>query len=350
MISLKKYMDEANNHGKRPRIDADEVLPLAISAYRSALIEIGSCGRDACPGLGDEMQQNMERVDERLEHELSAETVTSSEREVREQLRAWGSHAARHMQSQTGEIKELLLVMARTAEAVGERDQRCAKQLSDVTIQLQRIATLEDITQIRASIKRSAQELKTSVDKMAAEGKAAVEKARAEITTYQNKLEEAEQIASRDSLTGMRSRLWVENMIERRIESGAPFALAVVDLNGFKKVNDEHGHLAGDDLLKQFATELKSACRSSDVIGRWGGDEFIIVLDCNMEQAQTQVLRLREWSCGDYTLETPKGPVKLPVSAAIGLAEFKPGEKMKDVVAHADAAMYKDKSASGGGR
>ena len=72
-------------------------------------------------------------------------------------------------------MKELLLVMARTAESVSARDQRCAGQMSAVTERLKAIASLEDLTEIRASIEKSATELKTSIDRMTAEGKEALE-------------------------------------------------------------------------------------------------------------------------------------------------------------------------------
>ena len=236
--------------------------------------------------------------------------------------------------------------MARTAESVGERDARCAKQINEVTNQLQKIANLEDLTQIRASLKKSALELKMSVDNLTAEGKAAIQQLQAEVTSYQKKLEEAEQIASLDSLTGLRSRLWVENQIERRIHGKLPLCVAVIDMDGFKQVNDDHGHLIGDELLKQFSAELKSACRATDVIGRWGGDEFIILLNSGLSEAQAQINRLRQWVCGDYTVQGQSGLKKLRVNASVGLAEHLPNETLKELLARADAEMYQQKSAT----
>jgi diguanylate cyclase (GGDEF)-like protein len=181
---------------------------------------------------------------------------------------------------------------------------------------------------------------------MAAEGKAVVEQLRKEVSVYQAKLEEAEETASRDTLTGLRSRVFVENQIERRIADKVQLSVAIVDIDGFKKVNDDHGHLIGDELLKQFATELQSACRSIDVIGRWGGDEFIILLDCGKAEAIAQIDRLRNWICGNYTVQGRSGPCKLRVDASIGLADHKGNETIKEVLARADAAMYRDKAAS----
>ncbi len=352
MISLKKYLDEAGNNGggKVSKRDANELLPVALAAYRSALAEVGSATVDAFPALGRELQAGLNRLGESVEAAPTAPRLAEAERDVQERLQNWGRRAAKHSQERTGEIKEILISMARTAESVGERDQRCAMQISEVTAQLQRIASLEDLTMIRSSLKRSAAALKTSIDKMAAEGKAAVEKARTEITGYQVKLEKAEEIASKDALTGLRSRMWTESQIEERITKRLPLCVAILDLDDFKKVNDVYGHLAGDDVLKQFSMELKLACRSSDVIGRWGGDEFIILLDCDLHEAQAQTLRLQQWTCGDYTVQTQTGPLKLKVMASIGLAEHQPDETMKQLLARADADMYSKKSETRGGK
>jgi diguanylate cyclase (GGDEF)-like protein len=195
-------------------------------------------------------------------------------------------------------------------------------------------------------VKKSAAELQTSIDRMTAEGKAALEQLHAEVSNYRAKLEKAEEIAFRDALTGLCSRLCVESQIERRMEAAKAFCVAIVDIDEFKKVNDAHGHLTGDELLKQFATELRSACRSTDLIGRWGGDEFIILLDYGIVEASAQTDRLSKWVCGNYSVQGRSGTIQLRVDASIGLAEHNPGEAMKALLARADAAMYLHKTAS----
>jgi diguanylate cyclase (GGDEF)-like protein len=180
---------------------------------------------------------------------------------------------------------------------------------------------------------------------MSAEGKAAINHLRAEVTRYQVRLEEAEEMASRDSLTGLRSRASVEGQIERALHVGAPFCVAILDINEFKHINDEHGHLVGDEVLKLFSAKMQSVCRSTDLVGRWGGDEFILLLHCGLKEAQAQIDRLQEWVCGGYTVQGNSGPLKLHVDASAGLAERETGEKIKDLIDRADAEMYRDKAA-----
>ncbi|HUA99392.1 MAG TPA: GGDEF domain-containing protein [Terracidiphilus sp.] len=347
MISLKKYLDsDFAGRALDDEPDANGTLPAALSAYGSALLEMGNASIDACPGLGDGLKQGLAKLGESLSAAVPRKVIETIDKNVQQQLQDWGRSTARHYQEKTCEVKDLLLVMAQTAQSVGSRDQRCAGRMNEVTDRLKAIASLEDLTEIRASIVKSAAELKTSIDRMAEEGKAAVDQLRKQVSTYEAKLEAAEELASRDPLTRVRSRLYVESQIERRVKAPGPFCVAIVDIDGFKRVNDQLGHLVGDDLLKQFAAELRSVCRSTDTIGRWGGDEFLLLLDCGLDEATAQTDRVRKWVCGSYTVQSASGPTKLDLHASIGLAERAPNETMKDLLARADAAMYHQKAGS----
>jgi diguanylate cyclase (GGDEF)-like protein len=347
MISLKRYLDSnAIELGHKDSADPHDPFAVALDIYGSALLEMGNCSLDACPGTGDILKQALAQLKAELAPAITNERLAANGEMARKQLCDWGRDAARHYQAKACEVKEVLLIVARTAESVSARDQRCAGRMSAVTEQLKAIASLEDLTEIRASIDKNASELKASIDRMTEEGKAVLNHLRTRVEEYQTKLDEAERIASRDALTGASSRVYVEGQIEKRIESGAAFCVAIVDIDSFKKVNDEHGHLTGDELLKQFAVELRSACRSTDIIGRWGGDEFILLFDAAIEEAEAQTERLRKWVCGNYTIKEKQGALKLSVNASIGLAAYAAGEAMKDLVARADAAMYEQKATS----
>jgi diguanylate cyclase (GGDEF)-like protein len=354
MISLKKYLDlEVDGSPSHSTPDEPTLVAAAIGAYRSALVEMGNSCVDACPALGGELKQSLTLNEKQLAANVTLDSVANAETSVQQCLRVWGRHTALHYEQKTREVRELLVTMAHTAESVGERDQRCATQIDNVTARLRMIATLDDLTLIRSSIESSAAELKASIDNMTAEGKAALDHLRKEVSHYQIRLEEAENIATRDALTGLRTRLWVENQIERRISLNLPSCVAILDIDGFKKVNDVHGHLVGDALLRQFSAELKAACRATDIIGRWGGDEFIILLDCDLSQACAQTDRLRQWVTGTYTVPGRRGPLKLRVDASLGLAEHLPDETMSDLFSRADAEMYRFKTArraNGAGR
>lgn len=346
MISLKKYLDldpnELKNHVED--VDPAELFSSTLDSYRSTLGNIGTCCVQVCPPLGRDLQLSLARISERLSKKVSPPAVKEIEQRVEEQLQQWGGRAAEYFKNKANEVKEILIVLARTAESAADRDQRHTSQFTEFTSRLESIANLEDLTQIRSSIMQSATELKNCVDKMAQDNRDSLAQLRSQVTVYQTKLEEVEQRTSRDTVTGLDSRRTVEAKIERRIADRQTFCVVMFDLNGFKQVNDTHGHLAGDDLLKQFATEMRSASRATDVIGRWGGDEFIVLLDCRFNEAQTHLERMQKWVFGDYEIQSDSGPAKVHMTAAVGLAECLKGETMKELIGRADAAMYKEKA------
>jgi diguanylate cyclase (GGDEF)-like protein len=152
----------------------------------------------------------------------------------------------------------------------------------------------------------------------------------------------------KDPLTGLANRRSVEERLEWIVAENQPHCVIVLDLNGFKEINDKYGHAAGDDLLKKFAHELQKNIRSDDLVGRWGGDEFIVLLNRDLGATQLQVDRMREWVFGSYTIESSAGKnkVRVHVEASVGLAEWLPGKTAKEVIEQADTAMYLDKQAS----
>ncbi|HVX65215.1 MAG TPA: GGDEF domain-containing protein, partial [Bryobacteraceae bacterium] len=163
------------------------------------------------------------------------------------------------------------------------------------------------------------------------------------LSMFQARAEEADRIASRDELTGLGNRRYMETHLEHRVSVGRPFSVLVIDLDHFKKVNDTYGHLTGDDLLKQFGAELQGSLRATDVVARWGGDEFVVLLDCETADATTYVDRIEKWVLGDYMVRAGGEMHKIALTASVGLADWSPGESAAAVLDRADKAMYQQK-------
>jgi diguanylate cyclase (GGDEF)-like protein len=351
MISIKKYLDMNADNGKKQQGERpDALLAAAINAYRAVLLAVADHAVRACPASGRELQTGLKKIEQEFPRSLTPASLNESEVHTEDQLRLWSNLTVQHLKQKADDVREILLVLAKTGEDACERDQRYSGKFFEITQQLNSIADLDDISQVRAMVMKSAATLKNSIVKMTEDGKEAMTQLRAQVSSYQSRLEQAERLAFRDCLTGLRSRLNIEAQIEHRVEEKNIFSLIMIDLDGFKQVNDKHGHAAGDDLLKQFAAELGSASRSTDVVGRWGGDEFLIIVDAPICEAQLRVQRLKEWVCGEYILEVHGVKEKVELGASIGVVESELNDTAADIINRADGAMYREKKAAQNGK
>jgi diguanylate cyclase (GGDEF)-like protein len=352
LISIKKYLDADSTALVIDEPQLDELLAVTMESYRSALKAVGKSAIQACPAPGRDLERALKNLAGCLSNDALPEVVKHTEKLAEEHLQQWGSSTEEYLQAQANEVKELLLMLARTAESVGERDQRYAKQFSGLTTELKAIANLDDLTLIRSSLVRKAAEMKSCIDQMAHDGQQSLAHLRSKVSGYETKLKAVELLASRDTVTGLFNRRSVEGRMERYASEDQTFCVVMLDLNGFKQINDKYGHAAGDDVLGKFAQELLDNVRSDDIVGRWGGDEFVVVLSRDLARTELQVERIRKWVFGNYTLELGASKIeqKVQVDASIGLAEWQPGKTVKEVVEQADADMYLEKRAARKGK
>ena len=321
----------------------EELLKAALNAYRAALTAMAKAGARAMPHLGADLEQKLSVVQANISVNSSADDISRLQENVELELVQWGDGAAQYFGDREKEIREIMVAVAAATEALGERDQRYAGEFGGLTMKLQSIARLNDLSSMRRSVMASASELKAVVGKMAEEGEQSISQLRAEVANYRQKLEQAEKRGTVDALTGLVNRREIEARIEDRILWKRAFCLAIVDLNGFKQINDVYGHMAGDDVLRQFSDELKSQFRPVDVVGRWGGDEFVIVVDSDLEDARIRLDRVRQWAFGHYTVSTGKDTVQVYLGASIGIAEYDRQESAVELMARADERMYAEK-------
>jgi diguanylate cyclase (GGDEF)-like protein len=155
--------------------------------------------------------------------------------------------------------------------------------------------------------------------------------------------EEFQRLALVDPLTGLCNRRVAEERLaaeaSRSQRYGHPLTVVFLDLDKFKKINDTYGHLAGDQVLKEFAKRLSSAIRLSDIASRMGGDEFLVLLpECSTSHVETLLARLRP-------MEVVCEGQKIPIRFSAGWVGYERGETTEQFLERADRTLYADKRA-----
>lgn len=159
------------------------------------------------------------------------------------------------------------------------------------------------------------------------------------------KLEDIEEKARRDDLTGVYNRralmVAMDGSKQRANATGEPLCICVIDLDLFKRYNDEFDHLTGDRVLQAFAQAVRDGLRSTDVFGRYGGEEFVQILPHTaLDGAMLDAERLRTRIS---TLDIPFARSMGPLTVSVGVAQYRPGETIVQTFARADGALYKAK-------
>jgi two-component system cell cycle response regulator len=156
-----------------------------------------------------------------------------------------------------------------------------------------------------------------------------------------------------DALTGTYNRRYLNDELVREIERSRrysrPLSVVMADLDHFKRINDEHGHPAGDDVLRGFADLLRASTRQSDWIARYGGEEFIIVLpDTDLMGAVATAEKIR-LTCASAPMPAARGLITVTASFGVAVVESEADPTTTDTAAallgRADAALYRSKDA-----
>src|SRR5581483_5922376 len=162
-----------------------------------------------------------------------------------------------------------------------------------------------------------------------------------------DRLEETVELAVRDPLTGLHNRRYMETHLKALAEqagtSDRPLSVVLVDIDNFKSVNDTHGHAAGDNVLREFATRVRRNTRGVDLACRIGGEEFVIIMpDTALERACQVGERLRE--CIAAEPFHADGKARLDLTASVGIATLdKSQDALEALFKRADQALYEAK-------
>lgn len=177
-----------------------------------------------------------------------------------------------------------------------------------------------------------------------------VQATRAHLRRQKHELAEAlariSSIATRDELTGLLNRRAMHDLLDlehrRSQRSGRPLLLAQLDIDHFKRINDTHGHATGDRALQAFASTVRSNVRSTDVLARWGGEEFVLMLaETDPGGARDLLDRIR---LAVAAMEMPLANGTLRMTVSVGLAQHQPGDTVEQTLERADQALYAAKS------
>lgn len=209
--------------------------------------------------------------------------------------------------------------------------------------ELQQDSSLESVLGVVNSLVSETKRMDSSLSTMESE----LKQTNDQVSILKEQYDQIRSEVYNDPLTGVLNRRGLDIAVRRLITDSdrkQKLALLMVDLDNFKPFNDKHGHLVGDQVLCFAAKILKNTTRKSDVIARYGGDEFAVLLpNSNENEAKTVAHNILDAFSSNKIKRRSSGTVLGMISASIGVAELAPKESVEDLIERADKSLYASK-------
>ncbi len=247
-------------------------------------------------------------------------------------------------------VKNMMLTFVdRLSAMVSTTDnyQRTIRGFSQQISQAGNIADLNSVlSEIMTETQKAQEEATRSRDAMV-DARQEVEKAEERIQALEQQLQQMGELVREDQLTGSLNRRGMDESLDREIANAlrreTPLCVALLDLDDFKRINDTHGHATGDEVLVHLVQVIRETLRKLDVIARFGGEEFVILMPETSPQDAVQIITRvqRELTKRIFMHESQR----LLITFSAGVSVYHPGESQAELLKRTDVALYKAKNA-----
>ena len=294
------------------------------------------------------VQRQIEAVHAAVGGQLNYHNLFDAERTLEEVV-----NRQKTLQTDLIEAKSRLKGLITTfVDRVGELTDSTGEQHQRIQVYADKIAAAEDLGELNEVMEDLTSEMGRMRDQMREthveliEARQHVEQAEGRIQVLELELEQVGSLVREDQLTNALNRRGMEEAMQRELaradRMAAPLTLALLDIDHFKKINDSYGHQAGDQALVHLSKVTKQLLRPSDSLGRWGGEEFLIMLpNTDLAEAERVMQRLQRELTKTFFLHDNQ---RILITFSAGITERQPGEERDAWISRADKAMYRAKA------
>jgi diguanylate cyclase (GGDEF)-like protein len=318
-------------------------MPAALECYRASILEIARTIEAIAPEIASSFQQPLVSLETDLSADPTPDELEQSREALREILRCFCEQARRQNQTLARDLNQTLTMVTRTEDTSAGRNVQYVERLVDFVDRFESAVRSGDLARLAAQ----ASDLRDFAQSIELDSRDDFARLRQKMIEIQRRLHEVELLATLDPLTCVANRRDLDRELAARIEARQEFCVLLFDLNGFKEINDRLGHLYGDEVLKQLAARLSSQVRSRDYVCRWGGDEFVAILACDLAVAEFRSRQIAERLNGLYHILGAAGEIRVDVAVTVGLAQYCSGESARQLFRRVDESMYRQKHSSG---
>lgn len=328
---------------ERQQLETEQLLQKTLECYLGAIETIQKHAVELSPVELTDYCARLGTVGRDVFADTSISALDQSRQSLDEVVGEYSAKIARLIQTNKAELTDIVLLLRDATVTLSARTARYDDRFRVFVSSLEETVECDNLRDIKLKLTEQVTQLRTCVEEMCAGNAAAFGELVSQLKTTESKLEEAEKLASTDPLTGLLNRREATRQAQERIRRRIPFCFILIDLNHFKWINDRHGHQCGDEVLKLIANKLREQVRPSDTISRWGGDEFLIVMNCTLPDALRRSQQMAQRLRGRFPVDSMGSKVLIEVNASAGVAQYQTGESLEATFERADQMLYQIK-------
>jgi diguanylate cyclase len=328
-------------------LEACQARAATLVTAASALV---SCIKEFGFGLtevnAERFLAEMEEVKQHLVTEATAAGLQRRFHGKPELILAFIQREKAYLEEREREFLSIIDLLRKGLSAVYDDNRSFTTNMQDHNQRMEGLIGLDDIRRIREQLQVEVETVRTAIAEKKAFDVQKLEELTHEVDALRQNLTQIAAASETDALTGAHNRLSfdvaLQRMIDRYAISGTRFAVLFCDLDNFKGINDRYGHQIGDRVLVSFVLECRDYFRSQDLVARYGGDEFMLILPgAPLPRARKRAAAFCKRVAGKtFTLEGRKADEVLAFTVSIGVTAVAPDDTLATLIGRADRAMY----------
>jgi diguanylate cyclase (GGDEF)-like protein len=319
MISIRRQIEDSENSEARAKALLKAFLGLTGAVPKAAL--------PASAELAAQCREALEQMAAALKSEPRVPEIDDAGTLAVQQVEEICRSNKRAIEERDAALKEVVETVAWAVNSFKGHGERHKSSLARLADGFEALSRVEDVGELRRRLREDVNSLRDTVEQMRRESEESVRRLETQVTAFQERVEQARKESGIDRLTGLGSRREAERNLQKAVKREGQICLLLFDIDGFGQINQAHGTMFGDKLLRALTHSLRERFPGEGVLFRWGADEFLAIAEGSQAARLDQGRGICQAFAGSSYF-TAEGGVKKPVSAkvACGAAAYVRGE------------------------